>query len=189
MQTQDTQEIWKHIEGTNGQYWVSNKGRVKSTYKPCYRGICIRLKYLDQGLSPYGYPVVNINRIPKLIHRLVAEAFIEKIPGKNIVNHKNGIKHDNKVENLEWCTQKENILHAFRCLGWRGSAYGKFGKDNPFSKPVISIDKNGDTKHFYCTREAAEYHGVCASKITMVCKGKRSHTGGIRFMYQILNVA
>ena len=65
-----------------------------------------------------GYNIVNLwkNKKKKTIkvHRLVAEAFIPNLDNKPYINHKNAIRNDNTIQNLEWCTQKENILHAYK---------------------------------------------------------------------------
>lgn len=70
-----------------------------------------------------GYPSVNLSngtkRMSARIHRLVAEAFIDRIEGKNHINHIDGDKLNNTVGNLEWCTQSENELHSYRVLNKR----------------------------------------------------------------------
>ena len=65
-------------------------------------------------LCRLGYEYVNLNCVSKTIHRLVAITFIENIDNKKEVNHINGIKHDNRIENLEWCTRRENIKHSYK---------------------------------------------------------------------------
>jgi hypothetical protein len=108
METQH--EEWKPIAGSNGEYHVSSNGRVKS-YKNGKERI------LKPGLIGNGYPAVDIctngKRKIQKIHRLVALAFIPNEEGKGDVNHKDGNKLNNYVENLEWMTRKENIQHAW----------------------------------------------------------------------------
>lgn len=123
-------EYWKDIQEFNGIYQISNFGRIRRIYK---KGI-IKNKYLKTFKNKSGYVVapITINNIQKnrLVHRLVAEAFIPKQRGKNEINHIDENKENNCVSNLEWCTHKEN------------SNYGTRGKR--ISEKVILYWRNKD---------------------------------------------
>lgn len=109
-------ETFKDIDEYDGDYQISNFGNVKSL--KYYHGKYERI--LKIKINKYGYSNValymNKKRKDCLVHRLVAEAFIPNSNpnNKKTINHINGIKNDNRVENLEWCTASENQLHAYK---------------------------------------------------------------------------
>ena len=110
-------EEWRDIKGYEGYYQVSNYGRVRSLDRVIDNRI-IKGKLKCIKYSKLGYCIVSLykNGTPKfyLIHRLVAEAFIPNINNFPQINHKNEIKADNRVENLEWCDSSYNINYGKR---------------------------------------------------------------------------
>lgn len=105
---------WKEIKGWNGHYEVSNTGEVRSWYYGVKKLDVPRIR--KQKTDKYGYKAICLKSqgVKKFytIHRLVAQAFIPNPNGYNHVNHKDGDKTNNAVWNLEWCTPKQNMLHA-----------------------------------------------------------------------------
>ena len=122
LQSAKTDEIWKMVQGFP-MYDVSNKGRVRSYYRR-------KLRYKIPTLFNYGYMVVSLSRDSKtylkLVHRLVLEAFVCLCPKGLETNHKDGIKTNNHLSNLEWISRGDNISHAYG-IGLRTST----GENNP----------------------------------------------------------
>lgn len=134
-------EEWKDIKGYEGHYQVSNYGRIKSF--AINKGMYVKiLKYVP---DKDGYNRIGIYNKGKMknfsVHRLVAKAFIYNPNNYPVVNHINGIKTDNRVNNLEWCTIKHNTKESYRLGLQRPPHLGRFGKNHPASKQVYQIDK------------------------------------------------
>lgn len=122
-----------------GDYYVSKSGNVYSKKSK---------KILKPQLHRQGYLLLSLYNgkkfITKTIHRLVAQQFISNPNSKSQINHINGDKSDNKVENLEWCTNGENQKHAYKYLNKINCNKNKFGKLHHNSKKIKQLDLNGN---------------------------------------------
>lgn len=148
-------EIFKSVLGFEGIYEVSNLGRVKSL-KRKYRTKDI---ILNHTITKLGYCAVYLNdnnkRTDMFLHRLVAIAFIPNPENKPCVNHINGIKTDNRLDNLEWCTVYENNIHSYK-TGLKVAKKGLNHYRSTFSKEDILEIRNNNLSH----RKIAKLYGV-----------------------------
>ena len=174
-------EIWKDIEGYEGLYQISNLGNVKSLERKKIDGRLCHEKILKQAKNKCGYLSCEFCKDGVgrrfLIHRIVAQTFLPNPDGKREVNHINGIKTDNRVENLEWNTSKENQLHAYRS-----------GLQIKPTKPIVQYDLNGVfIREWVSAKEAATKTNLKRSNICHCCKGRIHHTGGYIWRYKEAN--
>lgn len=177
-------EIWKDIVGYEGMFQVSNKSRVKSLdkYVPskCESYINTTLpvsEKIRRQTNCNGYLIVpfRVGGIVKnqRVHRLIAEAFIPNPENKKYVNHINGIKNDNRIENLEWVTANENMIHSFKFLGNVIHSKGKYGKDAIRTKLISQYTKDGVfIASFYGKKEAQRLTGVNEHTISACIYGR-----------------
>ena len=140
------EEIWKDIEGYEKIYQISNMGRVRSFYYHNFNKVIILKAYKTKS----GYLMVGLRKDGKrkhhLIHRLVAKSFIENPKNKSQVNHKNGVKEDNEIQNLEWTTQSENSKHAVKKGLFNINGLKKRWKDIKEGKNITNGEKSGNSK-------------------------------------------
>lgn len=150
------EEIWKEVLGYEGLYEVSNLGRVRSVDRYVNSGgVMNKNKFslkkgriLNCSPTKRGYTRVSLSKESKtkqiMIHRLVAIAFLDPVDGKLNVNHINGIKEDNRVSNLEFVNQRENVLHAkIYTMGKQCPFVSYLKKFNRYESSIII---NGKTK-------------------------------------------
>lgn len=159
-------EIWKDIKNYEGLYQISNLGKIKSFSRGenSNKEKILKLKY-----DKYGYMCIDLwkNKSVKTfkVHRLVAQAFIPNPHNYPVVNHKNKMRDDNIVDNLEWCTIKYNCQ------------YSK-------AKAVLQCDLNGNViKRWDCIREASRKLKICNGDICKCCKKKKNTCGGFLWKY------
>lgn len=167
-------EIWKPVKNYEGLYEVSNIGRVRSltryvtNYDINNKNYSKRLyigKIIKGTIQKTGYKRVILSngkqKDYKFVHQLVAESFIPNPENKSCINHKNGRKLDNRANNLEWCTYKENNRHAQNTGLWKTVTFNR--------KPVLNITTG---KTYISAVEAARdiHKEVPDSKIETIMK-------------------
>lgn len=162
-------EIWKDVIGFEGSYQVSNIGRVKSIDRKRWNGFkFIQIK--GQILKPMENEYLRVSLSGKYfaIHRLMCLAFLEKPLGKDFVNHKNGDKYDNRIENLEWCTKSENSIHSFK-NGFQNPIVGSKHTNSKLNENQAKEIKYGHTD--LTQTEIANLYGIDRSKVYQIRKG------------------
>ena len=172
-------EIWKDVEGYEGIYKVSNYGRIKRLYRNKKEKIL--KSYIRNGY--YSVRLSKENKIKNFtVHRLIGKAFINNPNNYNTIDHINGIKTDNRLENLEWVTHKENTNRAWK-KGLCNGNKGKFGIQSKKSIKIVQL-KNGERiNEFYGAYEAERATGIANSSINECCRNKRKTAGGYEWKY------
>ena len=183
------EEIWKDIEGYEGLYQVSNLGRVRSLdrmveysdgTKRLHRG-----RVLKAAADKDGYDRVILSTPSghknRLVHRLVAQAFIPNPEHLPEVNHKDENKRNNVVSNLEWCTDKYNVNYG---TGLKRRADTQ-RNDPDQSKPVIQYTKDGQKVAEYPSiGEAVRQTGMKKDTISRSCRGLQRYCHKYYFRFK-----
>lgn len=167
------------------EYYITDTGDVYS--RKTYNNISGRIKKLKTRNVGRGYRIVGIfyngKQYQKLVHRLVAETFIPNPENKPQVNHINGDKTDNRVENLEWCSNQENQKHSFLFLQRKSSMFNKTGTLHPKSKQVKQIKNNKTVAIFGSLRDAERHTNIRHANISSCCLGKIKSAGGYKWEF------
>lgn len=177
------EEIWKPIEGFEDYYEASSYGRIRSKSRIIYgdgigfprrkngkvlSGIKVGAGYLSVILTACG------KRSRMYIHHIIAKTFLEPCDGKKQVNHKDGNKTNNASINLEWCTPKENVHHAFM-TGLMSPHHNQKNK-----KKVEITDKDGNKTVYDSIADAARVLGICESGVSRACSGRCNYAAGCK---------
>ena len=171
-------EVWKPIEGFEGKYEVSNLGNIKSLPRDYFYGKVKEETYLRLYKEYDGYLRVTLfkNGIRHRyhVHRLVAKTFVENPLNKPFVNHLNEIKDDNRAENLEWCTSKENS-------NW-GACRNKISEK--VSKPIKQYDALGKfIRDWKSITQASNSLGISISSLSECLHGRTNTSKGYKWRF------
>lgn len=176
------QEEWRDVVGYEGFYQVSSLGRIKSTPRRRTKGGLIKL-HLNKGTGYLGFSLSkNGEIIYANVHRLMAEAFIPNPENKATVNHKNSIRSDNRLENLEWNTSSENNKHAYEF------GYNKITENHlshKTKKPVLQYDLHGNfIREFISARYVEREYRINHANIRKCCLGRYKQANGFIWKYK-----
>ena len=192
-------EIWKDVKGYEGMYMVSNLGRIRSLDRIITQGAknnsVARHPYKGRILKPIkqniGYLTVTLKGKIIHLHRLIAETFIPNPLAKPFINHKDGKKDNNTVDNLEWVTAKENSQHAWKTgLSYMTDAHREAARHSARKGapkhwiPIEQYTKDGEyIQTFNSIREASQRTGANQTHISLCAKGKHKTCGGYIWKY------
>lgn len=174
-------EIWKDIPGFKNQYQVSNLGRVKSLPKKTNNQFSMVETILKPTKQKNGYYLVNIGGKVTFVHRLVAITFLKNKNNLPQVNHIDGNKENNRVENLEWCSASYNIKHAYK----KGL---KVSIGNHLKKKINQYDKKGNfIKEWESTKDVERVLKIKHSAISRCCMKKPHYNSAGGYIWRFAN--
>jgi hypothetical protein len=177
---------WKTMDWVDARYAVSDTGSIKS-WASNSGGWRKRPRLLVLSLDVDGYAHIELVTASGAkrfaVHRLVLQAFTGTVGPQ--ANHKNGVRDDNRIKNLEWCTCSENVLHAFRVLGKKHPRpnAGRLGAANWSSKKVLQTTLSGTTVRMWDSAACAGRAGYSPSMISNVCCGKYPQHRGFNWQF------
>lgn len=179
-------EEWRSVVGYEGIYEVSNLGRVKRLKRNPERGKSImRERMLSAYKDKDGYLSVNLSKNslqkPHRLHRVVLSAFTPNPNKLPLVNHKNGVRDDNRLENLEWCDAKYNNSYGDAIEKRKKAQFLYFNK----SIKVLQYTMNGDfVNGYYTTKDASRKTGISATDINYCLNKKANRAGEFQWIYK-----
>lgn len=182
-------EVWKPVADLEDKYLVSNLGRFFSKYLK---------RIMKQATDKDGYKLITLNNKTRRAHRVIAETFIPNPDNLQQINHKDGNKENNVIDNLEWCDSFYNMQHRYRVLKQKPYNFGlKMSEEQKLKLSIIKKGKNtlGDNararrvlcietgKEYSCAREAEIEIGVSKGCVAHCAKGYVKTSGGYHWQY------
>ena len=191
--------VFKDVIGYEDEYEISSDGIVKSKDRLCIDSLGRKRfrkgKVLHPDIAQNGYYRITLSKNGKrkqvYLHRLLAEHFIDNPNDLPQINHKDGNKLNNNINNLEWCTVQENTIHAYKnglihhVKGKDHPNYHKFGADSKKAKSVIAINVTTNETMTYGSIIDTKKDGFCPSEVSRCCNHGGIHKG---FVFKFFNM-
>lgn len=183
-------EVWKKTNSCPNHYEVSNFGNVRSLPRIINGGCRAKGVKAEKQLSgklhsivvnDRGYCVVRIGKQNKYLHRLIAEAFIPNPENKPQVNHINGVKIDNRIENLEWATSQENVIHAHNTGLAKPRVIGEEERQSIRVRNYKKVINTVTGKVYNSMTEAADENNISLSQLSQKLNGTYSNNLPLRY--------
>ena len=150
---------WKFVDNTDNRYMVSKDGFVWDNKNQ---------RLLSKNYTSNGYIQCSVDGKNKLVHRLVAKAFIPNPENKSQVNHKDANKSNNYAKNLEWCTPQENMTHV------------RENRLYPATRSIAILEGNKVIKVFNSIKQCVDELGLNRGNVSGCCTGRLNRTGGYK---------